>query len=184
MTTISPVIAAVYDVESIGLRGAPWAVAAVWLHADGTTSPLACAWTDLRLDSRDEAALEFAAPAIEALSAKIGPVPHNDMLRALWGAWEAAKAASVPLLCDCAWPVDARALLDAHDLAMREGAAGVFSGPYPLLDITSIVGATSGPIPTPEGMHDPRVDADWSARRLYAAGWRGWNSSTGHIWAR
>lgn len=185
--TTSPVIAAVYDVESVGLRGDPWAVAAVWLHADGSTSPLAVGWTRPTLamahegDTDPGAALAFAAPAVAALEAAVHPGDCTTPARTLWDVWQAAKAAGVPLLCDCVWPVDTRAMLDAHDLAMREGA-GVFDGPFPLLDVTSIVGRTTGPIPAPDGMHDPRVDAAWSARRLYAAGWRGWSPDTGHRW--
>ena len=171
----------VYDVESRGLRGAPWAVAWCDLMSDGTVRDVGVAWCYPQdvpgaLGAADDAAADrFAGAALAALMTTGVPVCRDpaDVLRALWGAWVEAKAAGIPMAGDCLWPVDGAALAAAHDLAMRDGIAGPFDGPFPLWDITSLVGATSGPIAQPSyGAHDPRVDARWSAERLWASGWR------------
>ena len=168
----------VYDVESRGLRGAPWAVAWCDLLSDGTIRDGGVAWCYPHTvcgagGAPDPAADAWAAPAVAALMASgVPPVHSSDVLRALWRAWTEAKAAGIPLAGDCLWPVDGAALSAAHTLAMREEHASAFDGPFPLWDITSIVGATSGPIAEPDGKHDPRVDARWSAERLWASGWR------------
>ena len=168
----------VMDVESVGLHGIGFAVGAVVIDTEaGTTHEEFYAAFDPRWDedwnvSEDVKnwgwVQENVMPAL--------PVPqftHNhsyECYTAFWVFWRKWAKQGAMLLADCAWPVEARflAACTEYEWGKRE-----WEGPYPLLDLSSILFAygqnpigTFDRLPNELPVHNPLNDARQSARIL------------------
>jgi hypothetical protein len=158
----------VFDVESVGLQGLDFAVGFVVVNGYGVEVQhglMAC--------ERNET---FGTPASLAWCEKNIPkleVTHScpkDMREAFWAQWICWKDRGALLVADCAWPVEARFLIQCVDESPDERE---WSGPYPLIDVGSVLMA-HGKDPLqkfprldselPE--HNPLADARQSARVL------------------
>lgn len=159
----------VFDIESIGLHGEGFAVGYVVL--DGTNELIV------------ESGRFACAPALAAGNASgrawvvtnVPPLPTNcadptAVRAAFWAVWLRWKGQGAWLAADCAWPVEAKFLLSCvADL----GDVAVWDGPYPLLDISSMLAMIGRDprtavkrLPDEVPAHDPLADARCSARQL------------------
>ncbi len=157
----------VFDVESIGLHGEAFAFGISVLDQEGVehSSYLYACPPDLAAGSEEDR--DWCRANIPEIQPNVKD-PWNlriEFLR-LWFCW--AKRGAV-MAADCAWPVEARFLCDVF------GAEPYlkFSGPYPLIDIGSVLMAkginptasfTRLPSELPE--HNPLADARQSGRVL------------------
>lgn len=158
----------VIDVESVGLHGEGFAVAWVVVAPDGrrldegclACNPDLCAGTD-------ESRLWVAenVPPIRVTSHSIWLVRSG-----FWEAWRRWAELGAVLAADCAWPVEANFL---GACVQQNHAEREWQGPYPLLDVASIVLALGGePLAAVERLadelpaHHPLNDARQSARIL------------------
>lgn len=165
----------VFDVESVGLFGDPFAVGSVLIGPDGSTLskasnkiPLANA----RGTDEDRAWVRENVPAEWLLDAPDWSTPA-DLCRGVVGSWvemtasNGFRVADVLLFADVGWPVEHRFL----ELCVKSVPGYV--GPYPLLDVGSVIFA-AGYDPTATyrrhrehyPTHDPLKDAAHSARLL------------------
>lgn len=162
----------VFDVESLGLHGAGFAVGAVVLDGDGKRVEEFYAACPPELESAPAATREW-------LEANV--VPHLRVTKpsfralqdAFWAFWRRWADQGAVLLADCAWPVEANFLSACvrGDMEARE-----WQGPYPLLDLAPILWAkgidptgTTERLPDELPVHDPLADARQSARLLLEA---------------
>lgn len=156
----------VIDVESIGLHGEGFAVGYVVIDEKGNeleAARLACAPGEA--EGTDEG---FAWIAEHCPSIPADFVSTQGLRASFWTSWLRWKERGAVLVADCAWPVEARFLIDCvrDNADMRE-----WQGPYPLHDVaTARLCAGLDPLETtyrlaqelPE--HDPLADARQSAR--------------------
>jgi hypothetical protein len=172
----------VFDVESVGLHGEPFAVG--WVVVDVATgrevsegifvSPVADAaertaklsTTSILTDT--EWVEAHVLPAI----ADVQPIGDVDMRKMFWCAWKHWEAQGAMLAADVPWPCEARFLMEC----MRYTWAQAQSGPYPLIDVASVrlakgfdPIATVGRLESEEPPHNPLTDARQSARLLLEA---------------
>lgn len=161
----------VFDVESIGLHGEGFAVAYVVVNHSGQVLEEACLSCDPwkskgKIDNRN-----WVMEHIPYLNiTNENPIHLRSIF---WKAWHKWKGLNAFLVSDCGWPVEARFLCDAVDDSLQERE---WDGPYPLLDLGSILFAkgmnplesnTRLPEELPE--HHPLMDARQSARLLLDA---------------
>lgn len=159
----------VFDVESIGLHGEGFAVG--WtVQQNGREIDFGISACEPEMAKGYVANLEWVkknCPKIDIL-AHSRPVQVRDEF---WSQWEKWKAKGAIMAADCAWPVEAHFLIECvhDDYSKRE-----WSGPYPLIDIGSVLFANGvDPLTKfsreenelPE--HDPLADARQSARILF-----------------
>lgn len=158
----------VFDVESIGLRGDAFAVAFVV----ATGSEILVRHT-LAIDRRmasgtadDRAWCERNIPDIPANCSS-----SYDLRVQFWSAWKTFKENGAIMCADVAWPVEAKFLLECATLDGNE-----HHGPYPLVDISSIMlaagmdpMASHDRLPEEMPVHDPLADATQSHRLLVEA---------------
>lgn len=156
----------VFDVESVGLHGEGFAVGYVVIDRKGNeleSARLACSPDAARGEDEGRQWIAENCPKIPADF--VNPI---GLRASFWGAWQRWKAQGAILVADCAWPVEARFLIDCvdDDLTSR-----MWQGPYPLHDVaTARLCAGADPLETtyrlaqelPE--HDPLADARQSAR--------------------
>jgi len=166
-----PTLFFVFDVESVGLHGEGFAVGFIVQDADGNeleTGRFACHPNAAR-GSKEGA--EWVASNIRTIE----PTHTAPWLvrAAFWRRWREWQGKGAVLVADCAWPVEARFLMQCVDDSPIERE---WQGPYPLHDLASITLARRGdplakneraPIELPE--HDPLCDARQSARLLHSA---------------
>lgn len=167
----------VLDVESIGLHGEGFAVG--WtVQQYGKEIDFGIAVCEPEMAQGYVANLEWVkknCPKINILAHE-RPVQVRDEF---WLQWQKWKTKGAIMASDCAWPVEARFLIDCvNDLyEQRE-----WGGPYPLIDIGSVLFANGvDPLtkfPREENElpeHDPLADARHSARilnqTLYVRSW-------------
>lgn len=169
--TKAPAFFFVFDVESIGLHGEGFAVGFVVLDREG---------------NQHEQGL-FACPQHAARGSKDGfnwalvnipPIEETHaapwlVRAAFWRRWMEWKGRGAVLVADCAWPVEARFLVQCVDDNPSERE---WHGPYPLHDLASVCLAQGGdPLATCERRenelprHNPLGDARQSARLLMSA---------------
>ncbi len=161
----------VIDVESIGLHGEGFAVGYVVIGGAGTVHEerlIACPPYVAKGGADDRRWVEQNVPAL----------PTSDyhattlMLRlTFWKHWRHWKDQGAVLVADCPWPVEARFLMACIDDCPEDRAQ---HGPYPLLDVTSILYARGGDplekherLPNELPEHNPLCDARQSARLLF-----------------
>lgn len=162
------------DCESNGLHGSITAAAAT-LQVDGREVDTWVARAPL-MAPVDPWYAEHVNPAIGHI-----PVTHASYAEMLngWIArqfdWRGPRDTPAPLIvCNCPWPVEARFLWRAHHDVP-------FSGPYPLIDVASMLAAigadpldesgylASQGIAPPEGVaHDPLYDARRTAQAYWS----------------
>jgi hypothetical protein len=162
----------VFDVESAGLHGEGFAVGWVIVKGDGSRVSEGClSCPPLEAGCRDEKDWEWVKANVPPI-----PVTHPTpyFLRgAFWKEWLKWKEQGALLVADCAWPVEARFLLDCVD---DQTAHRTWEGPYPLHDLASVL-LTRGldPLATRDRLadelpkHNPLADARQSARLLTEA---------------
>lgn len=163
-------IAFVFDVESIGLHGEPYAVG--WTVVENqkeidseclSVNPNIVSGTD-----DDRAWCDENIPSIS-----VTHVTLESLLKDFWTAWLFWKGKGAIMFAECAWPVEAKFLSMCVHIDYPEQK---WSGPYPLHDIASVMLAkgmdpmatynrTSEELPK----HHPLADARQSARLLHEA---------------
>lgn len=166
----------VFDVESIGLHGEPFAVG--WTVTDGT------------LTDDHPTELDYGLIAIEpSLAAGTGddrqwcvenippmPVTHLSMKAMLvdfWSRWMHWKAKGAVMWSECGWPVEAKFLAMCVHVDYPKSK---WDGPYPLHDVvTAMLCAGMDPMASydrtvfEQPKHHPLSDARQSARLLMEA---------------
>lgn len=161
------------DVESIGLYGDAYAVAGA-IFQNGDIIPQ----TEFVLAIPMECASGTVADRRWVMTncPRIQPTHETAeaMMAEFWKRWLEAKAQYPNLLMagDVIHPVESKFLTDC----IRATGVDPFSGPYPLVDIASLILACGGdplkrhargPMELPE--HSPMADVRHSATRLWAA---------------
>lgn len=161
----------VFDVESIGLHGEPYAVG--WVIVDQSGNLLECGRIAIPTeqahgDDADRAWVQDNVPPI--------PPTHMSMKAMLvdfWGQWMKWKTAGAIMFAECGWPVESKFLsMCVH----TDYASNKWNGPYPFHDVSSVMfSAGMDPMGTYERKHDempkhcPLADARQSARLLTTA---------------
>ena len=160
----------VFDVESIGLHGDAFAYGYVVVDRDG--NELDCGQNCMNPNHARGTADDRVW-----VSGNIPTLPHTigtggDLRSLFWGDWTYWRQKGAVLACDCAWPVEAKFLLECvRDDHWRSSVA-----PYPLLDVSGFILAAGGD-PTAcfnrreneLPAHHPLRDARQSARLLLEA---------------
>ena len=161
----------VFDVESIGLHGEGYAVGFVVIDKDGTeldSGVLACPPEKASGDDPDRKWVAENIPPIA--SNHLNP---NNVRVYFWEKWMEWKAKGALMFAECAWPVEARFLIQCIEWDVNERR---WHGPYPLHDVASVMlAAGMDPManydrePNELPKHDPLADARQSARLLREA---------------
>lgn len=130
----------IFDVESIGLHGEAFAVAAQVFDHNADPLPLSGGWWHFFPQDR-AAGTQKNHRWIDENIPSLGPSPLESrmiMREFFWDAWQEAKSRypGIVMAAECAWPVEARFL---HAVIADDPEAREFSGPYPLHDIASIM---------------------------------------------
>lgn len=183
MTTESCYV--VVDAESLGLHGPAFAVGAVALTAsavaDYRAGRRAHPWVEEMRAACDPRPL-LARCVVEDedrawLEAHVWPhlgdnlLPSDRAVReAFWSFWRRWAERGAWLVADCGWPVEA-GLLSA--CVRDEWPARCYQGPYPMLDLATVLWATGvdprltfSREPDELPAHDPLRDARQTARLL------------------
>lgn len=161
----------VFDVESVGLHGTPFAFGFVVINRGGGELDSGLFACNPNIAAGPDSAREWVAANIPAI-----PETHefpSQVQNVFWEKWLYWKEKGALLAADCAWPVEARFLIAAVDQRPKERE---WEGPYPLIDIGSVIFAKGGnpledrtrlPVELPR--HQPLADARQSARLLIEA---------------
>ncbi len=160
----------VFDVESVGLHGEGFAFGFVVIDGLGSeiqSGLFTCPFEDARGSSASRKWVDENVPKLVG----IGLCEDTFELRLkFWDAWMNWKGKGAILAADCSWPVEANFLSQCVEDQPRERE---WQGPYPLIDIGSVVLANGGDplakFPRKENElpeHDPLADARQSARIL------------------
>lgn len=162
----------VFDVESIGLHGEGFAVGYVVIDSEGDMLDQGLYACSLAAAVGTEEGYKWVRKNTPELR-ETHPSPWK-VRAAFWRKWTEWRVQGAALVADCAWPVEARFLLQCiadHPVA-NEGW-----GPYPLHELASILLA-KGYDPTADygrlnemelPKHNPLADAMQSARVLQQA---------------
>lgn len=165
----------VFDVESVGLHGEAYAVGFVVIDASGKEleSGLFACNPDNCLGSKSGRKwIAENCPTFDETHSSA-----KDVRAAFWFKWKRWKEHGAALAADCAWPVEARFLIQCVEDARPVIRGGIadgprdWEGPYPLIDIGSILLAfgrdplgANERLPNELPVHDPLADARQSAR--------------------
>jgi hypothetical protein len=160
----------VFDVESIGLHGEPYAVGWTVIDAEGReieSGKMAVDPDGVHGDGDDREWVNANIPSIN-----ITHLCLRDVLIDFWSKWMQWKKEGVLMFAECTWPVEAKFL----SMALHAQPAMKWEGPYPFHDVASVmlaVGmdptATYERLPAELPKHDPLADARQSARLLINA---------------
>lgn len=129
----------IFDVESIGLHGEAFAVAAQVFDGDGNPMPLKGGWwhcIDRDTAKGAKADRDWVDKNVPLMAESM---PSARMLRNFfWGSWEEAQSLypGIMMAAECCWPVEARFLLQC---VADEPESRTWNGIYPLHDIASIM---------------------------------------------
>lgn len=157
-----------FDVESVGLHGEGFAVGWVVVDVSGQVLEAqrwACAPESAAGEASDRAWIAAHVPPLAATHDS----PHA-LRAAFWSAWRDWRARGAWLVADCPWPVESGFLSACvNDL----GPTAHGAGPYPLLDVMTLVAASGLDAQTAQARlsdaelpaHDPLADAFHSMRR-------------------
>ena len=167
---IPPLLAFVFDVESIGLHGEGFAVAGGIYDEKGTELEhfaYHCPPGTARGEQSDR---DWVKDHVTIHPSSIAEHSPFDVRERFWWHWIRAKGQGALMFVECGWPVEA-AFLEAcvkDDLSARN-----WEGPYPMHEIASIMlAAGMDPMATYERLpqelpaHEPLADARLSARLL------------------
>lgn len=163
----------VFDVESIGLHGDAFAVGFVVVDSDGTE--IACA--NFACDPQVIAVFPEGAdyewvvantPKMDVCCDSIG-----SLIWKFWAEWMKWKELGAVMAADCPWPVESSFLSKCIEYNPEERR---WNGPYPLIDVASVVLASGGDptgifgrLPSELPKHSPVRDARQSARIMIEA---------------
>lgn len=164
----------VFDVESVGLHGPPFAVAG-GLYQSGKRIVEFC----FAAKVPDELKNILDPVDVEWVDKNVTEVVYNcddlqEVRNRFWNMWEACKNAysDVIMAADCCWPVETRFLSDC----VRDDKDRNWRGPYPLLDISALLYSLGiDPLQSFERSesekpaHNPLSDSRQSARLLHMA---------------
>lgn len=167
----------VLDVESIGLHGEGFAAGYVVIDAGGVVVE---EWSAICPPLAAKSQLHATDASMQWVQANVPLQPYadtyagpDDLRGAFWLRWMRWKALGATMVADCPWPVEARFLAECVDDRPRDRE---WEGPYPLLDVASVLYALGGdPLanhdrrPDELPAHHPLHDARQSARLLVAA---------------
>ena len=164
----------VFDIESVGLHGAGFAVG--WVVVDRTGHEREAGYAGCSMDSASAGA---RAEDVQWVAEHVEPFCHvthdtPEAVRAeFWAVWLRWKKLGAVMAADCCWPVEARFLIACVD-DDREGRN--WEGPYPLHDVgTARLAAGLDPLGSEDRLeselplHNPLGDARQSARLLLEA---------------
>jgi len=162
-----------FDVESIGLHGEGFAVG--WAVVDAAGEPLktqrwSCPPNAASGAATDRAWVEANVPSFAATHEN-----PRALRAAFWASWLSWHEQGAWLVADCPWPVEARFLSACVD---DQGAVAHWQGPYPLLDVSTLVMAAGcDPRTAMERLseaerptHDPLADVHHAIRRWRESG--------------
>jgi hypothetical protein len=162
----------VFDAESIGLYGETFAVAWVVVGPTGDRLEECVAWCSPDEATGRAADREWIGAHVAPHLAATGDPTHastRDVRDAFWAAWRRWAERGATAAADVCCPVEA-GLVRA---CVSDDASRTWDGPYPLVDIASVVLATGGdPLSIQprradeEPAHHPLCDARQSARLL------------------
>lgn len=155
----------VFDVESIGLHGEGFAVAFGVFDDNGKVydkGEFACHPDRAFGHINDRKWVNDNVPM--QLATHESPI---DVREAFWEKWVEWKGKGAALVADCGWPVEGRFLEKCID----DDAARRWEGPYPLLDLASVLIANGQDplcdrprLPDELPKHDPAADVRQTAR--------------------
>lgn len=158
----------VFDVESIGLHGEGFAVGWVVVNRHGARLAEGLLSCDPSICSGRPEDRDWVRANIPAMKPTHGS--PAEVCSAFWVEWLRWAGQGAMLVADCAWPVEANFLSACVRL---EPGGRAWTGPYPLLDLASIIWAKGGdPLELSERLadelpaHHPLMDARQSARQL------------------
>ena len=164
---VKPTHLFVFDVESIGLHGEGFAVADGIYSRSGAKHEFCYSCGIHMADGavNDMRWVEEHVPLKDIEKTHTNP---RDVRRAFWDEWMRAKSNDVPAAADCSWPVEANFFSACVKDAL---ASRMWKGPYPFIDIGSLIVAHGGDplykfgrIDGEEQEHHPLHDARQSAR--------------------
>ena len=174
MIYVLPQLFMVFDCESVGLHGETFAVG--WCLIDRKGNRLSEGYEACDPNSataENDADREWVAKNVPIPYEGYGWALPEEVRESFWEAWLKAKERGAILVADCAWPVEARFLIQCVNDFHSERC---WSGPYPLHDLASIsFAACLDPLGIEERLpeelpvHDPLADARQSARLLIKA---------------
>lgn len=156
----------VFDVESVGLHGTDFSVGFVVVNQHGAELDADIFTCDFNETYGNQDALEWCRKNIPSLKkTHLNPAHIRDDFWKRWTIWRLQGAL---LVADCAWPVEARFLINCVNESPEERE---WKGPYPLIDVASVLMAKGAnplsKLPREEGElpeHNPLCDARQSAR--------------------
>ncbi len=163
----------VFDVESIGLYGEPFAVAGGIYSADGKRDEEFKFCCKKNLNNADKEDITWVKKNVKKM-----PLTHNtlfEMREAFWKEMNNAKQKHPDILicAECLWPLEARFMIDCvkQHIDLRK-----WHGAYPFHEIASfMLAANMDPmkiyerIPDELPEHDPIGDCRLSARLFFEA---------------
>jgi hypothetical protein len=162
----------VFDVESVGLHGEGFAVGWTIIDTNGTERGHGMSCCEISEAIGDDEGREWVTenvlPTLD-LSKGTSPTPKT-VRQVFWQEWSYWKKYGAQLVTDCGWPVEANFL---SACVADEPDERRWNGPYPLLDLSSVLLAagkdpngTFERLPNELPAHNPLCDARQSARVL------------------
>lgn len=158
----------VFDVESIGLHGDAFSIAWVVIDYAGVKQEEGCLAYDRQLADGydiDRLWVNENIPPIEPNCSSL-----EEMQDLFWNKWVEWHLKGASAVTDCGWPVETNFL---SSCIKAKPVDRKWSGPYPLLDISSIMLAhglnpveSTPRLPDELPLHHPLMDARQSARQL------------------
>lgn len=137
------------DVESMGLHGDPFAVGVVITDEEGKLLDEFCWSIHRKLVNGSPIDREWVEKNVPNLDTT--HVSLTEMLKEFWNTWKMWKSVGTIMVTDCPWPVESRFLNMCVNMDQDK-----WSGPYPLVDIGSMLLA-KGTDPTSKL---PRLDSE------------------------
>lgn len=160
----------IFDVESIGLHGEGFAVAAMVINREGkeiNSFVFACPPERADGEPDDRAWVEENVPSISPTH--LNP---KDVRNDFWFYWTEWREKGAALVADCGWPVEGRFLARCID----DDPSRKWEGPYPLLDLASLLVAQGidpllnrPRLPSELPKHDPLADCRQTDRLFIEA---------------
>jgi hypothetical protein len=161
----------VFDCESVGLHGTTFEVGYVVVGIDGTELDRGLAGCLPGRVSGNDSGRKWVKENCPTMPCQMGSA--HSVREWFWNEWCQWREKGAILVADCAWPVEARFLLQCVDDMPIDRE---WKGPYPLHDLASILLACGQDpvrkfdrLPSELPEHNPLNDARQSARILAAA---------------
>lgn len=162
----------VFDVESVGLFGDPFAFAAAAYTHSGNLIEELCVRIDPDLVEGSDSDRDWVRDNVSFFDDAIQVATPQDLQDRFWDFWKKYREHGFLLAADVAWPVEANFLLK-ETKARNDNRA---FGPYPLIDISAMLYASHiNPVGSYARLenelpnHNPMADVRHSARLLFLA---------------